>query len=265
MLSPHLHFGEVSPYQVWHVIDLARERDPGLAAGAASLLRELGWREFSYHLLHHWPTLPEVPFRSEFASFPWEQSEIELTKNFAAWSGGQTGYPIVDSGMRQLWQTGWMHNRVRMITASFLTKHLLVPWQTGARWFWDTLVDADLANNTLNWQWVAGCGADAAPYFRIFNPVLQSRKFDAEGAYLVRWLPELAPLAAKHRHAPWQAPAPVLADAGISLGKDYAEPVLDLAEERAQALAAFREQGERKKAAPAARRTASKPLRRSGD
>lgn len=239
MLSPHLHFGEVSPDQCWHAIDLARRRDPSLAAGAAAFLRELGWREFSYHLLHHWPSIAGQAFRPEYEAFPWEADHARAAASFEAWSRGRTGYPIVDAGMRQLWQTGWMHNRVRMIAASFLTKHLLVPWQQGARWFWDTLVDADLANNSASWQWVAGSGADAAPYFRVFNPVLQGRKFDPDGRYVRRYVPELDGLPADHIHAPWTAPPSVLAKAGVMLAATYPEPIVDHDVARRRALAAF--------------------------
>ncbi len=239
MLSPHLHFGELGPRQCWHVVDMARGADPRLDRGAASFLRELGWREFSYHLLHHWPTLPEMPFRPEFEAFPWEPEEPGTRANFKAWSRGETGYPIVDAGMRQLWQTGWMHNRVRMVTASFLTKHLLIPWQIGQRWFWDTLVDADLANNAASWQWVAGSGADAAPYFRIFNPVLQGQKFDASGDYVRQFVPEIAKLPTKVLHAPWTATDAQLSDAGVRLGHTYPRPIVDHGAARQRALAAF--------------------------
>ena len=179
-LSPHLHFGEISPRQIWHAAQAAPARTP--------FLREIAWREFAHHVLFHFPHTPHEPLRPEFRSFPWRMDE----KALRAWTRGKTGYPLVDAGMRQLWHTGWMHNRVRMVAASFLVKHLLIPWQEGGAWFWDTLVDADLANNTLGWQWVAGCGADAAPYFRIFNPALQAKKFDPDGAYVRRWIPELA-------------------------------------------------------------------------
>jgi deoxyribodipyrimidine photo-lyase len=234
-LSPHLHFGEISPRQVWHTVQA------GVATGAApegegaGFLRELGWREFSAHLLYQWPDLPDKPLRPEFADFPWAP-EPEL---FDAWCRGRTGYPLIDAGMRELWTTGWMHNRVRMIVASFLVKDLLVPWQDGEAWFWDTLVDADLANNAASWQWVAGCGADAAPYFRVFNPVLQALKFDPAGRYVRRWVPELAELPDKHLQAPWEAPAPVLASAGVRLGADYPEPVVDHRAARQRALDAY--------------------------
>lgn len=182
-LSPHLHFGEISPGEVWRAIETKMRDNP---QAAESYLRQLVWREFAYHLLYHFPETAEHPLRPEFAKFPWRKHH----DGFDAWKRGRTGYPLVDAGMRELWHTGWMHNRVRMVTASFLVKHLLISWQEGAKWFWDTLVDADLANNTLGWQWVAGCGADAAPYFRIFNPALQADKFDPDGAYTKRWVPE---------------------------------------------------------------------------
>ena len=193
------------------------------------------WREFAAHLLWHHPTLPEAPLRDGFAAMPWRHDPADLS----AWQRGQTGIPIVDAGMRQLWQTGWMHNRVRMIVASFLVKHLLIPWQHGEAWFWDTLVDADLAQNAASWQWVAGCGADAAPYFRVFNPVLQATRFDPEGAYVRRFVPELAALPDSALYAPWLAPAAILAAAGVTLGGTYPAPMIDLAAGRARALAAF--------------------------
>jgi deoxyribodipyrimidine photo-lyase len=230
MLSPHLHFGEISATQVWHMA----HRRPN-SRGRAAFVRELLWREFCANLLWHNPGLPEAPLRAAFASMPWRDDAAGLR----AWQMGRTGVPIVDAGMRQLWQTGWMHNRVRMIVASFLVKHLMIPWQAGEAWFWDTLVDADLGNNAANWQWVAGCGADAAPYFRIFNPVLQGRKFDAEGAYVRRFVPEIAALDPRWIHAPWEAPAAVLAAAGVALGETYPRPLVDLGEGRARALAAY--------------------------
>ena len=230
-LSPHLHFGELSPRQV-----LAELDSRAALAGWKAFRRELLWREFALHVLYHFPRTPDTPLDARFAGFPWRRDKRLLH----AWQRGETGIPIVDAGMRELWRTGYMHNRVRMIAASFLTKHAGLDWRAGVRWFWDTLVDADLANNTLNWQWVAGCGADAAPYFRIFNPVLQSRKFDADGEYLRRWLPELARLPTRCLHAPWTAPAEVLATAGVALGKNYPKPVLDLAVGRAHALARFK-------------------------
>lgn len=207
------------------------------AAAAESYLRQLAWREFAYHLLVEHPETLTKPFNEEFRGFPWRRNARWLK----AWQHGQTGYPFVDAGMRQLWTTGWMHNRVRMVVASFLVKHLLIPWQAGADWFLDTLVDADLANNTMGWQWVAGCGVDAAPYFRVFNPVLQGKKFDREGEYVRRWVPELRGLPSEWIHEPWSAPKPVLAEAGVTLGRTYPLPVVDHAAARAAALAAFEE------------------------
>lgn len=229
-LSPHLHFGEISPARLWH------ETEGDCRTGAAAFRKELLWREFSAYLLWHHPEMPETPLRPEFAKFPWAADARALR----AWQRGRTGIPIVDAGMRQLWQTGWMHNRVRMICASFLVKHLRIAWQQGEAWFWDTLVDADLGNNSAGWQWVAGCGADAAPFFRIFNPVLQGRKFDPDGAYVRRFVPELGRLPDAHIHAPWAAPGLVLAEAGIALGKDYPHPIADLGQGRERALAAYR-------------------------
>jgi deoxyribodipyrimidine photo-lyase len=235
-LSPDLRWGHISPRQVWHAVKRSpRRQSPKVAKQAEGYLRQLGWREFAHHLLVHFPHTPEEPLRPMFARFPWNGSSEHLR----AWQHGRTGYPLVDAGMRELWHTGWMHNRVRMVVASFLVKHLLVPWQEGARWFWDTLVDGDLANNTLGWQWCAGCGADAAPYFRIFNPVLQGRKFDPDGGYVRRWVPEIAGLADKHLHEPWAAKATDLAECCIRLGRDYAEPIVDHAEARTRALKAY--------------------------
>ncbi len=232
-LSPHLHWGEISPRQVWHAI---RAKAYELPDDGEKYLSELAWREFAHHLLYHFPALPEEPLDSSFADFPWTDDRITLR----TWKNGETGIPIVDAGMRELWRTGWMHNRVRMIAASFLVKHLMIRWQQGAAWFWDTLVDADLANNAMGWQWVAGCGADAAPFFRIFNPVLQGEKFDPEGHYVRRYVPELANLPARHIHRPWQAPSLALAEAGLRLGRNYPLPVVDLAAGRTRALDAFR-------------------------
>lgn len=231
-LSPHLHFGEIGPRQIWH---RARSRPP--SASADVFLKELGWREFSHHLLFHHPRLADEPLRPAFAAFPWRRDG----KALAAWRRGATGYPIVDAGMRQLWETGWMHNRVRMVVASFLIKHLLIRWQDGAAWFWDTLVDADLANNAASWQWVAGSGADAAPFFRIFNPVLQGERFDPDGAYVRRFVPELAKLPNDVIHKPWTADEAVLKKAGVVLGETYPHPIVDHAAARARALAAFAE------------------------
>lgn len=237
-LSPHLHFGEIGPRQVWAAVR-ARSKDSGvfpINRGAQVFLSEVGWREFAHHLLFHFPATPQAPLRPDFAAFPWSRDQDQLR----AWQRGLTGYPIVDAGMRQLWRTGWMHNRVRMIVASFLVKHLRISWQEGAAWFWDTLVDADLAANTLGWQWSAGCGADAAPYFRIFNPILQGRKFDPDGTYVCRWVPELAGLPIEFIHTPWEAPPEVLYTAGVTLGKSYARPVVDHGKARAAALAALK-------------------------
>ncbi|MBX2805319.1 MAG: DNA photolyase family protein [Hyphomicrobiales bacterium] len=234
-LSPYLAFGQISPRQVWHAVKHAAHRETGLDSGAKSFIRELYWREFSTHLLYHWPSLPEKPFRPEFAQMPWKKSK----KHLNAWQKGKTGYPIVDAGLRQLWAIGWMHNRVRMIAASLLTKHLLIHWREGADWFRDTLVDADLANNSASWQWVAGSGADAAPYFRIFNPVIQGEKFDPKGDYVREWVPELANLPGKHIHAPWNAPEDVCKQAGVTLGKDYPFPIIEHKRGREQALEAY--------------------------
>ena len=227
-LSPHLRFGEISPRQVWHAIDEQTDSE-----GKSAYLRELGWRDFSHHLLFHWPDMPEQPLRPEFASFPWREDPTGL----AAWQKGRTGYPFVDAGMRELWHTGWMHNRVRMAAASFLVKHLLLPWQAGERWFWDTLVDADPANNTAGWQWVAGCGADAAPFFRIFNPIRQGERFDPDGEYVRRWIPELAELPDELVHTPWEAPEKLRESTGI--GDTYPLPLVEHRGARQRALDAF--------------------------
>jgi deoxyribodipyrimidine photo-lyase len=237
-LSPYLHFGEIGPRQVVAAVrrHTAEHSAAGVFKNAESFVREVGWREFGHHLLWHFPHTTDAPLDERFAQFPWLEDYGEVLER---WQRGRTGIPIVDAGLRELWHTGWMHNRVRMIVASLLTKNLLVPWQEGARWFWDTLVDADLANNTLGWQWTAGCGADAAPYFRIFNPVLQGERFDPSGGYVARWVPELARLPARHIHAPWTAPAAVLAAAGVSLGRDYPEAIVDLQASRTRALERF--------------------------
>ena len=233
-LSPHLHFGEISPRQVWHEVrKLAAKRKSSAKKWRESqYLTEIGWREFAHHLLFHFPQTLTEPLRAEFKEFRWRKNAAWLK----AWRAGRTGYPIVDAGMRELWTTGWMHNRVRMIVASFLVKDLLIDWQHGARWFWDTLVDADLANNTLGWQWTAGCGADAAPYFRVFNPTTQGEKFDPQGEYVRRWCPELAKLSNEWIHEPHKAPAEVLRAAGIELGKTYPEPIVSHAIAREVAL-----------------------------
>ncbi|MEM6582448.1 MAG: deoxyribodipyrimidine photo-lyase [Pseudomonadota bacterium] len=234
-LSPHLHFGELSPRAIWHATMHVAQQRPELQDQIDKVLSELGWREFSHHLLFHFPHIVNEPFKSQFAQFPWLGDETALH----AWQRGVTGYPIVDAGMRELWQTGYMHNRIRMVVASFLTKHLLVDWRSGARWFWDTLLDADLANNTCGWQWVAGSGADASPYFRIFNPIIQGEKFDKNGIYIRRWVPELAELPDRYLNRPWEAPAEVLAAANIQLGEHYPYPIVDHKSARESALAAY--------------------------
>jgi deoxyribodipyrimidine photo-lyase len=238
-LSPHLHWGEISARTVWRA---AAQRG---GKGAQTYISELLWREFCAHLLWHHPALPDTPLRSQFASMQWRDDPAGLR----AWQRGRTGIPIVDAGMRQLWQIGWQHNRVRMITASFLIKHLLIDWRAGEAWFWDCLVDADLGSNSANWQWVAGCGADAAPFFRIFNPWLQGQKFDPDGAYVKQWVPELAHLEKRYIHAPWEAPEAVLQDAGVALGQNYPMPIIDLAAGRARALQAFAQVSEKVRAA----------------
>ncbi len=235
-LSSHLHFGEITPRQIWHAVHRNKARD-GAAnkTGADVFLREIAWREFAYHQLFHFPDTTHKPLRPEFRHFPGHRDPRALK----AWTQGKTGYPLVDAGMRELWHTGWMHNRVRMVVASFLVKHLLLRWQDGAAWFWDTLVDADLANNTLGWQWTAGCGADAAPYFRIFNPVLQGEKFDPKGEYVRRWIPELARLPDRWIHKPWLAPVQVLMEARVELDKNYPKPIVDHDMARKRALESF--------------------------
>jgi deoxyribodipyrimidine photo-lyase len=250
-LSPHLHHGEISPREIWHALAERAATALQPAWRSSQFLTELGWREFAHHLLFHFPTTPEQPLRTEFRRFPWRKDAALLK----GWQQGRTGYPIVDAGMRELWATGFMHNRVRMVVASFLVKDLLLSWTEGARWFWDTLVDADLAQNTLGWQWSAGCGADAAPYFRIFNPVSQGEKFDPQGAYVRQWCPELAALPDEWLHSPWEAPADVLASAKVILGRTYPEPMVNHTIAREVALEAF----QRTKALV---RPASKPRRR---
>ncbi len=236
-LSAHLHFGEISPLQCWAAASHAAASARGsIDRGAHTFEKEILWREFSYHLLYHWPDLPTEPFKPEFADFPWLRDDEKL----ACWRKGETGFPIVDAGMRELWATGWMHNRVRMVVASFLVKNLRIPWQVGEQWFWDTLVDADIGSNSAGWQWVAGCGADAAPYFRIFNPVLQGEKFDKHGGYIRRWVPELSGLPDKFIHKPWQAPAETLSGANVDLGTTYPRPIVDLGKTRDAALAAYK-------------------------
>lgn len=236
-LSPHLHFGEITPARVFNAVGRAASvrREPGWHQAAEAFQRQILWREFAYHLLHHFPNTPVEPLRAEFTAFPWRRNKEWMED----WRKGRTGYPIVDAGMRELRATGWIHNRARMIVASFLVKDLLLPWSDGARWFWDALVDADLANNTLGWQWAAGCGADAAPAFRIFNPTLQGEKFDPEGEYVRRWVPEIAALPDAWIHRPWEAPHEVLRRAGVRLGTNYPTPVVDHVAARVRALAAL--------------------------
>lgn len=233
-LSPHLHFGELSPNQAWYVAQNAKLTPSG-EADRDCFLCELGWREFSNYLLYHWPTLPQENFQRKFDRFCWRQNADDLK----AWQQGETGIPMVDAGMRELRQTGYMHNRVRMIVGSFLVKNLRLHWHQGRDWFWDTLVDADLASNSASWQWVAGSGADAAPYFRIFNPVTQGQKFDPQGLYVKRFCPELARLPTKYIHCPWSAPASMLKQSAITLGSTYPKPIVDLKQSRQQALDAF--------------------------
>jgi deoxyribodipyrimidine photo-lyase len=231
-LSPFLHFGEISARQA---LVAARVPGSGDSSGAESFIRELGWREFAHHLLYHFPHTPDAPLDARFDKLDWRRDSGLLR----AWQRGLTGYPIVDAGMRELWHTGWMHNRVRMIVASLLTKNLFMHWREGARWFWDTLVDADLANNTLGWQWTAGCGADAAPYYRVFSPILQAEKFDPDRRYIRRWIPELAALPDKWVHCPWLAPAAVLEAAEVTLGTTYPAPIVDPRGSRDDALQRF--------------------------
>ncbi|BDA83724.1 deoxyribodipyrimidine photo-lyase [Aureimonas sp. SA4125] len=235
-MSPHLRFGEISPFRLWHrAHEVAARRDTP-AGDLERFDKELVWRDFNYHLLTHFGPMASRNFDARFDAFPWRTAPEELK----AWQEGRTGYPLVDAAMRQLWQTGWMHNRLRMVTASFLTKHLLIDWRDGEDWFWDTLVDGDPASNASQWQWVAGSGADAQPFFRIFNPITQSRKFDAAGVYIRRFVPELTKLSDRDIHAPWELDAATLAKAGVTLGETYPRPIVDHALARARALEAFK-------------------------
>lgn len=229
-LSPYLHFGEISPNQLWYTV-----QSIGDDKHIDHFCSELGWREFSYSQLYHNPDLPKKNLQPKFNSFPWANDSEDLR----AWEKGLTGIPMVDAGMRELWQTGYMHNRIRMIVGSFLVKNLRLHWHHGERWFWDTLVDADLANNSASWQWIAGCGADAAPYFRIFNPVTQGKKFDPNGSYVRRFIPEIASLPDKYLFSPWETPDHILKESGIELGNTYPNPIVDLKQSRDAALAAF--------------------------
>ncbi|MDE0800759.1 MAG: deoxyribodipyrimidine photo-lyase [Rhodospirillaceae bacterium] len=229
-LSPHLHFGDISPRQIWAS---ASTIEP--TAGSETFLKEVVWREFGYHLLYYNPAMTTAPLQTKFNAFPWAKNDSHLV----AWKTGQTGYPMIDAGMRELWATGTMHNRVRMVVASFLVKHLLIHWREGEAWFWDALVDADLASNSANWQWVSGCGADAAPYFRIFNPITQGERFDADGTYVRRWVPEIAGVSNQYIHKPWDAPKATLLEAGVSLGDTYPRPIVDHKVARKKALAAL--------------------------
>jgi deoxyribodipyrimidine photo-lyase len=234
-LSPHLRFGEISPRQIWHAAQFTAAEHPRAAGDIDKFLSEVGWREFCRHLLFDVPDLATRNLQSSFDDFPWKYDD----KALAAWQRGQTGYPIVDAGMRELWHTGVMHNRVRMVVASFLVKHLLIDWREGEKWFWDTLVDADAGSNPANWQWVAGSGADAAPYFRVFNPILQGEKFDPDGVYVRRWVPELERMPNRFIHQPWSAAPLELTEAGVRLGETYPEPIIEHKKGRERALAAY--------------------------
>lgn len=235
-LSPFLHFGDISPRQVWYDATSYGRSNGVPEKDIDCFCSELGWREFSYYLLYHFPHITWENFQEKFNAFPWSAQNSE---DLEAWRRGRTGIPIVDAGMRQLWQAGWMHNRVRMIVGSLLVKNLLIHWHRGEEWFWDTLVDADLASNSASWQWVAGSGADAAPYFRIFNPITQGEKFDPEGAYVRKYVPELADMPKEFIHKPWEAGPLILKGAGVELGGNYPQPIVDLKESRERALQAF--------------------------
>ncbi len=232
-LSPHLHLGEISPKEIWHKIMEETQENP--SKSASCYLQELVWREFSYYLLVHFPDTPEKNLKPQFDSFPWEKNQRLLK----AWQKGETGVPIVDAAMKQLWETGWMHNRLRMIVGSYLIKDCFIHWLEGAKWFWDTLVDADLASNTMGWQWVAGCGADAAPFFRVFNPYTQAGKFDSSGDFIRKYLPQLKKLPDEHLYDPSKAPEEVLRDAGVQLDDNYPRKIVDHDVARKKALEAF--------------------------
>ncbi|MAS86807.1 MAG: deoxyribodipyrimidine photolyase [Micavibrio sp.] len=234
-LSPYLHHGQISPHQAWYQSAFIAEHNKIPQKDLDHFHSELGWREFSYHLLYHFPDITHEPLQENFKDFPWHPDKSTLE----AWKKGQTGYPIIDAAMRELWATGYMHGRCRMIVGSFLVKNMLVHWHEGEQWFWDCLVDADLANNSASWQWIAGCGADAAPYFRVFNPLLQSKKFDGNGDYIRQWVPELSKLSDKDIHEPWTLDENTLKKADIVLGNDYPKPILDLSATRNRALDAY--------------------------
>ncbi len=237
-LSPHLRFGTVSPFQIWHQVKHKEAAHQIGNADSEKFLKEVAWREFSYHLLFHFPDIGWKNFQTRFDGFPWR---TDAEEHLRIWQKGMTGFPIVDAGMRELWQTGYMHNRIRMVVGSFLVKHLLIDWREGEKWFWETLLDGDPANNTASWQWIAGCGADAAPYFRVFNPILQGKKFDADGSYVRRFVPELAKVPDNFLHNPWGAPKEMLKQWGVTLGKTYPYPIVDHSVARDRALAAFAE------------------------
>jgi deoxyribodipyrimidine photo-lyase len=231
-LSPYLRWGLIGPRQIIHAL---KSKYDMTSVGPQTYSKEIYWREFAYNVLYHYPNTPDAPLQEKYSDFPWE-SDAEL---LSSWQRGKTGYPIVDAGMRQMYQTGWMHNRVRMIVSSLLVKHLLQDWREGARWFWDTLVDADLASNTLGWQWSGGCGADAAPYFRIFNPITQGKKFDPDGEYVKQWVPELSNVPKKYIHEPWEASKDELESYGLDLGTDYPKPIIEHSLGRKRALEAL--------------------------
>jgi deoxyribodipyrimidine photo-lyase len=242
MLSPYLHHGQISPRHTWHRVRQLQAANDVPEKDADHFLSELGWREFSYNLLYNNHNLPETPLQKKFEHFPWANMRLAENKHaLECWQKGQTGYPFVDAAMRQLYETGWMHNRLRMLVGSFLIKDLLIHWRHGEEWFWDCLVDADLASNSASWQWIAGCGADAAPYFRVFNPITQSAKFDPNAEFIRKWVPEIQHLSDKFIHAPWTASPDILAGANIKLGETYPHPIVDHAEARNVALAAFQE------------------------
>ena len=236
-LSPHLHWGEISPNTVWFKVWDLNQLGIKHQQDTDTFLSEMGWREFSNYLLYYFPELPRKNLQKKFDNFSWDNNPLFLK----AWQKGQTGYPIIDAGMRELWSTGYMHNRLRMIVGSFLVKNLLLHWHEGEKWFWDCLVDANLASNSSGWQWIAGCGADAAPYFRIFNPITQGLKFDADGDYVRKFVPEISLLPNKFLFNPWEAPDEILEKANVKLGESYPKPIVDIKASRQKALSAFAE------------------------